>query len=69
MYEKTVNETATKENTWYVLPAHQKWYTRYLVSEAIIKVLEDVDPQYPVLPDEEKEKIDEYRQALINEEG
>ncbi len=69
VYEKTVNETATKENPWYVLPADQKWYTRYLVSEAIIKVLEDVDPQYPVLPDEEKEKIDEYRQALINEEG
>ena len=67
VYEKTINETATKENPWYVLPADQKWYTRYLVSEAIIKALEDIDPQYPALPDEEKEKISEYRQALIDE--
>ena len=66
-YEKAVNETATKENPWYVLPADQKWYTRYLVSEAIVKTLEEMNPQYPEMPEEEKAKIGEYREALINE--
>ena len=66
-YEKAVNETATKENPWYVLPADQKWYTRYLVSEAIVKTLEEMNPQYPEMPKEEKEKIGEYREALNNE--
>lgn len=66
-YEKAVNETSTKENPWYVLPADQKWYTRYLVSEAIVKTLEEINPQYPEMPEEEKEKIEEYREALINE--
>ena len=66
-YEKAVNETATKENPWYVLPADQKWYTRYLVSEAIVKTLEEMNPQYPEMPEEEKEKIGEYREALNNE--
>ena len=66
-YEKAVNETSTKENPWYVLPADQKWYTRYLVSEAIVKTLEEINPQYPEMPEEEKEKIEEYREALTNE--
>lgn len=67
VYEKAVNETSTKENPWYVLPADQKWYTRYLVSEAIVKTLEEINPQYPEMPEEEKEKIEEYREALTNE--
>ena len=66
-YEKAVNETATKENPWYVLPADQKWYTRYLVSEVIVKTLEEMNPQYPEMPEEEKAKIGEYREALNNE--
>ena len=67
VYEKAVTETSTKENPWYVLPADQKWYTRYLVSEAIVKTLEEINPQYPEMPEEEKEKIEEYREALTNE--
>lgn len=67
VYEKTINETATEENPWYVLPADQKWYTRYLVSEAIVKTLEEINPQYPELPAEEKEKLGEYREALLKD--
>lgn len=67
IYEDVVNETATKENPWYVLPADQKWYTRYLVSEIIRKTLEDIDPQYPVMPEEEKKRLGECRKALMEE--
>ena len=38
-YEKTINETGTPESPWYVIPADQKWYARYLVSEAILKAM------------------------------
>ena len=48
-YERAVNATATKENPWYVIPADQKWYSRYLVSEIILDVLQKIDPQYPTL--------------------
>ena len=66
-YEKTINETAKEVNPCYVLPADQKWYTRYLVSEAIVRTLEDIDPQYPEMPAEEKAKLGEYREALIKD--
>ena len=51
-YERAVNATATKENPWYVIPADQKWYSRYLVSEIILDVLQKIDPQYPTLSHE-----------------
>ena len=65
-YEDVRNETATKENPWYVLPADQKWYTRYLVSEAILDVLKKIDPQYPKVTKEEAEKFERYRAELNN---
>lgn len=67
VYQNVINVTATKENPWYVLPADRKWYTRYLVSEAVLKALRDIDPQYPVMPASEKERLDGYRDALVNE--
>ena len=45
----------------------QKWYTRYLVSEAVLGVLEDIDPHYPKLPPEHAAELQECREALENE--
>lgn len=66
VYEEVINATATKENPWYVLPADQKWYTRYLVSEIIRKTLEDMNPQYPVMTDEDKARLADCRKALTS---
>lgn len=66
-YECAVNATATKENPWYVIPADQKWYSRYLVSEIILDVLQKIDPQYPTLSQEEAEKLPQYKEMLQNE--
>lgn len=66
-YECAVNATATKESPWYVIPADQKWYSRYLVSEIILDVLQKIDPQYPTLSQEEAEKLPQYKEMLQNE--
>ena len=67
VYEDVINATATKENPWYVLPADQKWYTRYLVSEAVLKALEEIDPQYPKMPKEERAMLKDCREQLMKE--
>lgn len=66
-YEKAINATATKHNPWYVIPADQKWYARYLVSDAILKVLEKIDPKYPTLSKEQIDKLAIYKAALEGE--
>lgn len=63
-YEKMLNQTSTQHAPWYILPADNGWYTRYLASEIIIEVLEKIHPEFPVLTDENKEKLDEAIQKL-----
>lgn len=65
-YEKVLNHTSTKYAPWYVLPADNPWHTRYLASEIIIQVLEKMNPEFPVLADEDKEKLDEEIEKLEN---
>lgn len=66
-YEKTIGATASKHCPWYVIPADQKWYARYLVSELIVEVLEDIDPQYPELPKNQAARLAECREQLMSE--
>lgn len=63
-FNEVINKTSTKNCPWYVLPGDQRWYTRYLITEILLDVLSDCDPQYPELPDEEKAKLGECREAL-----
>lgn len=67
VFEDMINNTAAKEAPWYVLPADQKWYTRYLVSEVIMKALRDIDPKYPEMPEEEKKLLEQCRETLMSE--
>lgn len=68
VFEDVINETATVECPWYVLPADDKWYTRYLVSEIILKAMKDIDPKYPEMAEEEKARLAECREKLMSEE-
>ena len=56
-YEDAINHTATPEAPWYVLPADDKWYTRFLVSELLLDVLTDMAPEYPPLDPAEAAKV------------
>ena len=66
-YELMINETSTKESPWYVLPADDKWYSRYLVSEVILKALKEASPQYPELSEDEKARLAQCRKELEEE--
>lgn len=68
-YERCIDRTATKEAPWYVIPADQKFYARWLVSEAIVRTLEACDPHYPELPAEQRDDLETARQGLLSETG
>lgn len=67
VYEDAIKHTSTKNAPWHVIPADRKWYARLLVSEIIVKTLEDLKLAYPVLAPEEMAKLDESKQLLLNE--
>ena len=66
-YEDAVNKTATKHCPWYVLPADNKWYTRYLLSEILLNALRDIDPQFPQTAEDTLKHMEDIKQKLLNE--
>ena len=66
-YEKAIQETATKHSPWYVLPADKKWFTRIAISTIILDTLKNLGLKYPVLPKEEKEKLEQAKKHLLKE--
>lgn len=66
-FERMLNSTSTEFAPWYALPADNDWYTRYLAAEIMIAKLEEMDPKFPVLEGEEKEKLEKNIQKLEKE--
>ncbi len=64
LYQEVINETASEYSPWYVLPADQKWYTRYLVSEIVVKTLKSCHPAYPRLSEEAQAALAQCKKQL-----
>lgn len=68
-YQTAIERTARTWAPWMVVPADQKWVMRYLVSEAIVGVLEACDPQYPTMPADQVARLGECRERLMAEKA
>jgi len=63
-YEETIRETAAKSAPWYVVPADHKWFTRLVVSAAVIDALASLDLRYPEVDAETRKRLEEARERL-----
>lgn len=66
-YEDAIRATATKNSPWYIIPADSKWYTRYIVSEVVLHILEKINPKYPVVSEEQKNQLLLCKEELLGE--
>ncbi len=66
-YENVINKTASAISPWYVIPADQKWYTRYLFSEILIHIFDVIGAAPPELSEEETLNLKTYRDRLLND--
>src|SRR6185436_19338110 len=66
-YEDMIRNTATEMAPWYVVPADTKWFTRLVVSEAIIEALESLDLRYPKVDSSKRAELKKVRSMLMNE--
>lgn len=69
IFEDMLNHTSTEYAPWHILPADDEWYSRYIISEVMNKCLEKIDPQFPEISQENKEKLNKYIKLLENEEN
>jgi PPK2 family polyphosphate:nucleotide phosphotransferase len=63
-YEDMIQNTATKNAPWYVVPADNKWFTRVVVAAAVIEALDDLDLHYPKVSDEKLKELAAAKRAL-----
>jgi PPK2 family polyphosphate:nucleotide phosphotransferase len=66
-YERMIQNTATKNAPWYVVPADNKWYTRVVVASAIIDGLASLNLHYPKVSDENLKELAAAKKALMAE--
>lgn len=69
MYEDMITQTSTAYAPWYIVPADNKWYTRYVVAEIVVSVLERINPAFPKLSPEVQEQIDKFREMMKKNDG
>lgn len=64
-FESMINATSRKSSPWYVVPADHKWYARLIVSRIVLNTLKEINPQFPVISNEELESVQAYREELL----
>jgi PPK2 family polyphosphate:nucleotide phosphotransferase len=64
-YERAIAATAAKHAPWFVVPADNKWFTRLVVSAAIVEALEKLNLAYPVVDATKRKELAAARKALL----
>ena len=67
-FEDTIRNTATEEAPWYVVPADNKWFTRLVVSMALVETLESLDLSYPKVDPEKRKELEAAKKILLSKE-
>ncbi len=66
-YEHAIGATATADAPWYVVPADNKWFTRLVVSSAIVHAMDELHLAYPESGADRKLEVAAARRKLMRE--
>lgn len=56
-FEDMINETATRRNPWYVIPADDKKNMRLMVARIMVETLKDLNLEYPASSEERRAQL------------
>lgn len=66
VFEECFSATSTKYAPWYIIPADDGDYGRWLISEILLDKLTDINPEFPKVSNKEKEKLAQAAEKLRN---
>ncbi|WP_301860780.1 PPK2 family polyphosphate kinase [uncultured Megasphaera sp.] len=64
VYGEVITATTRKYAPWYIIPADNKWYTRYVVSQIVLKTLRRINPKFPKLDSSVEAQLEQFRNLL-----
>ena len=68
-YEQMVRNTATSDAPWFVVPADNKWFTRLVVSSAIVDAMSSLHLHYPRVSRSRRRELAVARKGLLRGNG
>lgn len=63
-YEDMIQNTSHPSAPWHVVPADRKWFSRLIVSAALVEAFESLALAFPEVPKEALPDIDKAREVL-----
>jgi PPK2 family polyphosphate:nucleotide phosphotransferase len=66
-YQDMIQNTATEQAPWYVVPADNKWFARLIVAGAIVDALAQLNLSVPKLDKSKKKELAAVRASLLRE--
>ncbi|UZE47958.1 polyphosphate kinase 2 family protein [Rhodopseudomonas sp. P2A-2r] len=66
-YQDMIRHTSSPAAPWIVVPADHKWFSRLVISSAIVAALEKLDLHFPKVDKASQEEFKVVRAALQNE--
>lgn len=66
-YEEVFNHTSTAWAPWYVIPADHKWFTRLAVAAIVVAKMQEINPDYPRVSQEQEQELLKAKEVLLNE--
>lgn len=66
-YSEAISATSKKYSPWFIIPADNKWFMRYAVSQVIVETMEEIKMSYPVLSKDQLAELNKYKKRLLAE--
>ena len=64
-YEDMIQNTATKDAPWYIVPADNKWFTRLVVAAAVIDTMASLGLHYPKVDEAKLKEFAAAKRSLM----
>ena len=59
-----ISKTSTDYAPWYIVPADNKWFTRYVVAHIVIRELQKLKPKFPPLSSEVVRQLERFKELI-----
>jgi PPK2 family polyphosphate:nucleotide phosphotransferase len=66
-YEEMIQNTATEDAPWHVVPADNKWFTRLVVAFAVVGALSELKLSFPDEQKPKRKELAKVRESLMHE--
>jgi PPK2 family polyphosphate:nucleotide phosphotransferase len=66
-YEQAIRETSRPEAPWYVVPADNKWFSRIVISAALVEALGNLNLEFPRVRGNALKELEKAKQALLKD--